>query len=562
MFIHLQKIENKIKISPAYITHMTRINPYQDFYHSLNTRAELQILQALQRDEAIAIQDGLGTMGVAMADCTRRALIRVKGKELKETDVYKAASEIEVIDDKATKAGALNPWLRQKLHLMGPMTPVTNEDFPKCLFLLEALPESLDLKLKILKSEIAKGLPSDAIIGINTSSLRIDDIASALPNPERVVGIHFFVPADRNDLVEIIRGSQTSDETVAFACNYVLAMGKVPVIAWKDAPGGFVNPLLVGVIKEQGNVVAEGLASLDLVDQIFLETFYSKQIGVRLGKAQSAFKGAVKLGFFKDEAGTYRRILEIEQEIKKLNRNLKNEKRVLRVQQLLGEKEKLLGEALGKLNQKVLYAEIAKNFGDENKGAGSFFKPPESISIIQGNARTQFLQIRKYLDGIAAKEEQEGRKMPELFLEPVGIEPYKFPQPENVPDTVSDGVRRLIGDRLTGTFLAISEQKVESGIVTPGDIDVAVKVGLKYNKGYTDMRGELGEEKTVALTTPLSSSLPPDKPTGIIRPGACVNLNDYETAGIRTFVKGDIGHIVMANYIFKTHKYRVFSNEN
>ncbi|MFT5058351.1 MAG: 3-hydroxyacyl-CoA dehydrogenase/enoyl-CoA hydratase/3-hydroxybutyryl-CoA epimerase [Planctomycetota bacterium] len=109
-------------------------------------------------------------------------------------------------------------------------------------FAIEAVAEVLGVKQKVLGA-LAEAMGEHAILATNTSSLSVDAIAASLPHPERVIGMHFFNPVPKMPLVEIIRGSQTSDEVVIRTTALALRMGKTPVIC-KDVPGFLVNRLL------------------------------------------------------------------------------------------------------------------------------------------------------------------------------------------------------------------------------------------------------------------------------------------------------------------------------
>ncbi|MAF66454.1 MAG: hypothetical protein CMJ84_12455 [Planctomycetes bacterium] len=107
---------------------------------------------------------------------------------------------------------------------------------------IEAVAERLDVKRELFGS-LAAALPTDAILCTNTSSLSVDAIFDGLPAPGRFVGLHFFNPVRQMPLVEIVRGSETSDETVARVAALAVALGKTPVVV-KDVAGFLVNRIL------------------------------------------------------------------------------------------------------------------------------------------------------------------------------------------------------------------------------------------------------------------------------------------------------------------------------
>ncbi|WP_376707962.1 fatty acid oxidation complex subunit alpha FadB [Kangiella sp. TOML190] len=107
---------------------------------------------------------------------------------------------------------------------------------------VEAVVENPKIKAAVL-SEVEELMPADAIICSNTSTISIDRLATNLKRPEKFCGMHFFNPVHKMPLVEVIRGKDTSEETVASVVAYASAMGKSPVVV-NDCPGFFVNRVL------------------------------------------------------------------------------------------------------------------------------------------------------------------------------------------------------------------------------------------------------------------------------------------------------------------------------
>lgn len=140
-------------------------------------------------------------------------------------------------------------------------------EFPIGL-VVEAIFEDLEVKKKVL-SELASVLPEDAILSSNTSSLSISEIAKVIPNPSRVVGMHFFNPAEKMPLIEIVRGKQTSDKTVVLIAALASKLGKSPVIV-EDVPGFLVNRVLFPYLAESLKLLAEGFSVHD-IDEAALE---------------------------------------------------------------------------------------------------------------------------------------------------------------------------------------------------------------------------------------------------------------------------------------------------
>ena len=129
---------------------------------------------------------------------------------------------------------------------------------------VEAAPEAMEIKRGLFE-EAASLLRPDAIIATNTSSLSVGALAKIVTAPERFVGIHFFNPVPMMALVEVVRGEQTSDATIANAREFAEKVGKTPITV-TDSPGFVVNRILFPMINEAANAFAEGVASAEDID--------------------------------------------------------------------------------------------------------------------------------------------------------------------------------------------------------------------------------------------------------------------------------------------------------
>lgn len=141
--------------------------------------------------------------------------------------------------------------------------------FAECDVVVEAVVENLAVKHAVL-SEVERVVGPDTIIASNTSSLRIDDIAAPLQRPQNFVGMHFFNPVPVMALVEIIKGSKTSDVAVSTAVEYAVTMGKTPIVV-QDCPGFLVNRVLTPYVRAFLDLVAEGVDFVR-IDQV-MESF-------------------------------------------------------------------------------------------------------------------------------------------------------------------------------------------------------------------------------------------------------------------------------------------------
>ncbi len=135
-----------------------------------------------------------------------------------------------------------------------------------CDLVIEAVTESFATKAEVF-TEVAEATGMETIIASNTSSISISAIAATVTEPGRVAGMHFFNPVPVLPLVEVVRGLETSDETVTAISAVARQMGKTPVeIA--DTPGFVANRLLIPMINEAVYCLDEGVATADDIDQV------------------------------------------------------------------------------------------------------------------------------------------------------------------------------------------------------------------------------------------------------------------------------------------------------
>jgi len=141
--------------------------------------------------------------------------------------------------------------------------PLTSTDL-----VIEAAIEKLDAKQAIFR-DLETRVRADTLLASNTSALSIDALAKPLAHPERVIGIHFFNPVHRMQLVEVVRGSRTSPDTVATALQFAKDIGKLPVVV-NDSPGFLVNRILMPYLGEAVRLFREGYAP-DIIDHVMLD---------------------------------------------------------------------------------------------------------------------------------------------------------------------------------------------------------------------------------------------------------------------------------------------------
>ena len=138
--------------------------------------------------------------------------------------------------------------------------------FSDCDLIIEAIIEKLDVKQDFWK-EVEEIARKDAIFATNTSGLSINGICEKLKDKTRFLGTHFWNPPHIIPLVELIKGNETSDETVNLVLELIKMIGKEPVVVKKDAPGFIGNRLQFAVFREALNIVESGIADIEDVDK-------------------------------------------------------------------------------------------------------------------------------------------------------------------------------------------------------------------------------------------------------------------------------------------------------
>ncbi|MGI8403471.1 MAG: 3-hydroxybutyryl-CoA dehydrogenase [Thermomicrobiales bacterium] len=136
----------------------------------------------------------------------------------------------------------------------------------ECDIVIEAVSEQLAVKQKVFE-DVAGVVAANAIIASNTSSISISALAASVSGSDRVAGMHFFNPVPVLKLVEVVRGLQTSEETIARIRELAERMGKTPVDV-ADAPGFVANRLLLPMINEAIFCLADGVASAEDIDVV------------------------------------------------------------------------------------------------------------------------------------------------------------------------------------------------------------------------------------------------------------------------------------------------------
>jgi 3-hydroxyacyl-CoA dehydrogenase/enoyl-CoA hydratase/3-hydroxybutyryl-CoA epimerase/3-hydroxyacyl-CoA dehydrogenase/enoyl-CoA hydratase/3-hydroxybutyryl-CoA epimerase/enoyl-CoA isomerase len=206
---------------------------------------------------------GAGLMGSGITTAMIRRAVPVTLLDVSDEFVQKGLGRIRANIEGRVAAGRMKP--AEALETLARVTPTTKLTlFGELDFVLEAVVENEQTKSELF-GKLNALLSPNAIIASNTSTISISRLSRHATRPERFVGMHFFNPADRMPLVEVIRGEQTSDATVATTVALARKIGKTPVVV-KDCPGFLVNRILMPYMNEALLLVEEG-AALDSIDR-------------------------------------------------------------------------------------------------------------------------------------------------------------------------------------------------------------------------------------------------------------------------------------------------------
>jgi len=208
---------------------------------------------------------GAGIMGAGIAQNFAEAGIHVRLVDQEKAILDSCLSQIDANLKLFLEFGLLD---EDHSLIMNRITPFLagdlNQAIDRCDFLVEAIPEILELKKELFAQ--VDSLPPHVILASNTSSFTINTIAEGLQNPTRIVGLHYFNPAHIMPAVEIHRGQQTSDDTVNVTRELMVRVGKKPVIVQKAVPGFIINRLTGAMEREIDYLIDEGIVTAEDLD--------------------------------------------------------------------------------------------------------------------------------------------------------------------------------------------------------------------------------------------------------------------------------------------------------
>jgi 3-hydroxybutyryl-CoA dehydrogenase len=208
---------------------------------------------------------GAGTMGNGIAQTFAVAGHRVLLIDASEAALQRGLGTITKSLAKLVEKGKIDAAARDQT-----LARITSDrgGFPlgDAVIAVEAVPEKIEIKREVLRA-LDPMLPAGAILATNTSSISITELATFTSRPDRFIGMHFMNPVPLMPLVEVVRGLDTSDATIAETVELSRALGKTPVVV-QDRPGFVSNRVLLPMINEAAFALLEGVADREAIDTV------------------------------------------------------------------------------------------------------------------------------------------------------------------------------------------------------------------------------------------------------------------------------------------------------
>ena len=207
---------------------------------------------------------GSGLMGSGIAQVCAQAGIEVFLYDIDPEALNKALKSIEWSVRKFVEKGKVK---EDRATIMDRIRTVTSFSKAETVDLtIEAVFERLDLKQEIFK-KIGEVSGAEALIASNTSAIPITELAAVTDRPERVLGLHFFSPVPMMQAIEVIKGITTTDETARKGREFVLQIGKEPIMVNRDVAGFVINRINFPSTIEAMNLVEQGIATMEDIDK-------------------------------------------------------------------------------------------------------------------------------------------------------------------------------------------------------------------------------------------------------------------------------------------------------
>jgi len=237
------------------------------FFATRETAKAADLADAQPTVVATAAVIGMGSMGTGIAQALISRGVPVAVRDADEAAVGRGIERIRGSLQRRVEQGKLDAARAE--GMMGLVSPAAGwEDVAAADLVIEAVFEDAQVKRAVIR-QVEAACPAGTIIASNTSTISLDVLAEGMRHPERLIGLHFFNPAHRMPLVEVIRRDATPADVVATAMRFARALGKTPVLV-RSREGFLVNRLFVPYLKEAFRLLEEG-AEAPAIDAAMVE---------------------------------------------------------------------------------------------------------------------------------------------------------------------------------------------------------------------------------------------------------------------------------------------------
>ncbi len=207
---------------------------------------------------------GSGAMGNGIAQVCAQTGISVVVNDISEDVLAKAIRNITWSVSKFVEKGKISGTVEEIMSRIE--TSTQYDGAADADLVIEAVFENLEVKQEVFK-KLGRIVKPDAILASNTSAIPISQIATSVPHPENFIGLHFFNPVPMLKAVEVIRGIESSDESVAYGCAFVEHIGKEAIVVNRDIAGFILNRINMLSNMEAMRLVEQGVASAEDIDK-------------------------------------------------------------------------------------------------------------------------------------------------------------------------------------------------------------------------------------------------------------------------------------------------------
>lgn len=208
---------------------------------------------------------GAGTMGSQIAIVAALAGFNVRIQDLQEDSLQKANNTLHILMNKQITKGKLSPHFVVNAFDRLTFTTSLQEAVANTDFVIEAVIENISVKRELF-AQLDKLAPPHAILATNSSMIISSKLADVTSRPDKVCNLHFFNPVLVMELVEVVQGSHTSDETAEIAMELAKQLNKHPILLKKEIDGFVANRILGKVMDEAIYLLENGIASIEEID--------------------------------------------------------------------------------------------------------------------------------------------------------------------------------------------------------------------------------------------------------------------------------------------------------